>query len=167
MSPCAWCHHRCHYTLCGITLLLISLIGLHCCLQELAKKDAKKKEEREKRMKHRRSSSKEEWIPRSPSGEAVVGPVPTSMKMKPNPSFGGMAQPRPHGERRVWDGARGLSCVCRDIHMCLCTCQHKKQISSIVEQRGERFENSYSSKLWALWIFRCSYIADQVVLDVL
>ena len=119
------------------SILLISLTGLHCCLQELAKKNAKK-EEREKRMKHRRSSSKEEWIPRSPSGEAVVGPVPTSMKMKPNPSLGGMAQPRPHGERRVWDGARGLSCVCTDIHMCLRTCQHKKQISSTVEQIGER-----------------------------
>ena len=134
------CHHVHDVTMMSLhivwyhSILLISLSGLHCCLQELAKKDAKKKEEREKRMKHRRSSSKEEWIPQSPSGEAVVGPVPTSMKMKPNPSLGGMAQPRPHGERRVWDGARGLSCVCTDIHMCLRTCQHKKQISSTVEQ---------------------------------
>ena len=100
-------------------------------MQELAKKDAKKeKEEREKRKKHRRSSSMEEWIPQSPLGEAVLGPVPTSMKIKPNPSLGRMAQSPSHGERRpgMWWGK--VSCACRHTHVLI--------ISSIGEQIGER-----------------------------
>ena len=80
-----------------------------CCLQEVAKKEKEREKERQEekeKIKKRRSSSKEKQIPRSPSGEAAVGPVPTSMKIKPDSSLGAMAQPRQHGERRVWS-ARG------------------------------------------------------------
>ena len=56
--------------------------------------------------------------PWSPSGEAAVGPVPTSMKMKPNPSLGAMAQPRPHGEKTDGVGQR-LPRVCAQMCMCL------------------------------------------------
>ena len=95
--------------------------------QELSKKEKErekerqKKEEKEKKKKRRSSSSKEERIPRSPSGEAAIGPVPTSMKMKPNPSLGAMAQPRPHGEKT--DGYH----MCAQMYTCL-PCLHGKVI---------------------------------------
>lgn len=55
----------------------------------------------------------------------------------------------------------GKSIMCLQTYTCAYNIKHRWA------NRRERFENSYSSKLWALWIFRCSCIADQVVLDVL
>jgi len=56
-------------------------------------KERQKKEEKGKKKKRLSSSKEERQIPRSPPGGAAVGPVSTSMKMKPNPSLGAMSHP--------------------------------------------------------------------------
>ena len=122
-------------------------------------KERQKKEEKGK--KKRLSSSKEErQIPRSPSGGAAVGPVPTSMKMKPNPSLGAMSHPYGEisgvwlcgGEREcdcVHGGGRGGTAMCRSFSVYYyCRCSSSAGVSPACLWQGSLSHSCTRRPLW-------------------
>ena len=122
-------------------------------------KERQKKEEKGK--KKRLSSSKEErQIPRSPSGGAAVGPVPTSMKMKPNPSLGAMSHPYGEisgvwlcgGEREcdcVHGGGKGSTAMCRSFSVYYyCRCSSSAGVSPACLWQGSLSHSCTRCPLW-------------------
>ena len=123
-------------------------------------KEKQKKEEKGKKKKRLSSSKEERQIPRSPSGGAAVGPVPTSMKMKPNPSLGAMSHPYGEisgvwlcgGEREcdcVHGGGRGGTAMCRSFSVYYyCRCSSSAGVSPACLWQGSLSHSCTRRPLW-------------------